>query len=683
MAGPGGREVGRVSLRVVPDSSGFRQRLRNTVERVERGIFVQLPVQLNARGARNDLRALMARLQVIADGGIEIPVRVTSRGFKQLNEAQQEYIKRIRRSQNFTSRLAQGILAMVSVAAPALGRLSSASSQAAGLFGRLGAAAAVAVVALLRMGVVLTVMGAAIGVVIGGVTALVSLLGTAFLGLSGLLAGIAAPIGVIALGLDGIKKAAETAKPAFDRLKQTISNTFERGLTPVFERIANVLIPSVTGGLNGIAEALVGVAQNFVTWVTQAPQLTRINTILGTVSKNLTDLGPLAEVVMDSFLTLADVGTRAFNRFVDGPLTRVINQFNQMVTQLARDGTLGRAFDGLGAAVGGLLFLFNELLRISADITAKFGPEISGLFRNLATTLENNQPVIERFVQAFIDFGNFAINKLPAALNTLDKFINVMRAVAKVVGTVADAIQRVNSFFGTMPPKVTESGQRSVTEADKYYRNKLGESLKEGARKGANFLRTELFGLPPVARQSGQQTTQGLGRGLAPMPGVGERAANQTANAVGRGLDRGKPEASQAGRGMMDGLRTALDNGRASVISTAVAVAIAAWRAAKNALGISSPSKLFIGIGEDVIAGFREGIEANVAEVTTAIRTLISIPAATLPDIPDVANSEITRDSLEELVAGIIAGLTGSTLKVDGRGVAQLVNSINQRNAIR
>lgn len=48
-AGPGGRPVGRVSVRVVPDTSGFAAALEAYLQRLERRLKVEIPVGLNER----------------------------------------------------------------------------------------------------------------------------------------------------------------------------------------------------------------------------------------------------------------------------------------------------------------------------------------------------------------------------------------------------------------------------------------------------------------------------------------------------------------------------------------------------------------------------------------------------------------------------------------------------------
>src|SRR5690606_37043907 len=79
-------------------------------------------------------------------------------------------------------------------------------------------------------------------------------------GLPSLLLAAGAAAGAVALGWDGIKKAAQTLKPEFDALKKTMSDTFEKGLTPVFQQLKQ-LFPTLQTGLKQVAEGLIPLAQ--------------------------------------------------------------------------------------------------------------------------------------------------------------------------------------------------------------------------------------------------------------------------------------------------------------------------------------------------------------------------------------------------------------------------------------
>lgn len=85
--------------------------------------------------------------------------------------------------------------------------------------------------------------------------------------------------------------------------------------------------------------------------------------------------------------------------------------------------------------------------------------------------------------------------------------------------------------------------------------------------------------------------------------------------------DRGK----EIGANLAAGLQVGIASGQSGVVSAAVNIAMAAYQSAKNALGIQSPSKLFYGIGKNVVEGFIDGIAALKASAQSAMASLLDV----------------------------------------------------------
>ncbi|MCX4751440.1 hypothetical protein OG455_39080 [Kitasatospora sp. NBC_01287] len=73
MAGPGGKEAGRVHIRVLPDTSDFRQRLKQYLEMLEKYTKLKVKLDLDTTGVNARLRELThdrnVRVNVFADTG--------------------------------------------------------------------------------------------------------------------------------------------------------------------------------------------------------------------------------------------------------------------------------------------------------------------------------------------------------------------------------------------------------------------------------------------------------------------------------------------------------------------------------------------------------------------------------------------------------------------------------------
>lgn len=77
MAGPGGREVGRIAIRVLPDTSKFSTSLQSYLDRIERRAQVKVKVTPDFAGFTADMRAELSRVRA----RIEVPVTPNTGNF--------------------------------------------------------------------------------------------------------------------------------------------------------------------------------------------------------------------------------------------------------------------------------------------------------------------------------------------------------------------------------------------------------------------------------------------------------------------------------------------------------------------------------------------------------------------------------------------------------------------------
>lgn len=82
------------------------------------------------------------------------------------------------------------------------------------------------------------------------------------------------------------------------------------------------------------------------------------------------------------------------------------------------------------------------------------------------------------------------------------------------------------------------------------------------------------------------------------------------------------------GSDIIDGIVRGIKDGASKVVSSITDVASSAVSAAKDALDIASPSKVFAGIGENVSAGMALGIEDGAPDVQRAADTMVEAPTA-------------------------------------------------------
>lgn len=384
MTSPGGDEVGRVSIRVLPDTSKFQRSLQRYLERTEQRMRLQIPVSLDTAGASAEMQALTQRLE---SNEIDIPVNVN-----------------------------RGILDRLT---GSLARVQNGSGGA-----RRG---------MSRLGRTLTIVGAVAGLAAPAIGAV----GTAILGIPGAIAGVATPIATMALGMEGLKRAAEQAKPAFDNLRNSLAQTLETGFVPVFQQIGNTLLPGITDSLNGMASTMANLAQKFTDVITSASGMETINAVISNIDQAFANLAPSVEPLTRGMMTLAEVGSDALTRFA-GVINRFSADFNEMVQRLASSGTLASAFDGLSAVVEPVLNLFVRLLDVGAQVMARMGPQLGETFSVLGDLIIAMLPALEQLTNIFIAI----------LLPTMRALIPVFEALTPVLELVADALTAMSPVIG-------------------------------------------------------------------------------------------------------------------------------------------------------------------------------------------------------------------------------------------
>jgi TP901 family phage tail tape measure protein len=122
------------------------------------------------------------------------------------------------------------------------------------------------------------------------------------------------------------------------------------------------------------------------------------------------------------------------------------------------------------------------------------------------------------------------------------------------------------------------------------------------------------FKIPPPKLDAAQWADV-IGKGLALAVHGGGIFATPVAAASGNDI----------GLAMTSGLKIGLADGQSGVVAAAVDLAYSAYRAAKSALDIKSPSKVFFALGKDTAQGFIDGINALKTTVHGAMASLLDV----------------------------------------------------------
>lgn len=467
-----GRQVSKVTVRVRPDTDGFGKEVKAYLERLEKTLELKIPVVLDDRLMARQLEKLEAKMKTAVADGLKIPIQfeggqpainrlftVFSRGAQDASRKQSGLNNSVNAGTGLFRGLAQAIGNSLGIfgslgrfaggAAGSISALTEAGASGAGSMAKFGSAlglGASALVQLVTYAALASAVVGALGIALAAIAPLV-------LGISGTIAGLGTIIGVIALGVDGIKEAAKAAKPAFDELKKAVSDTFQTTMTPIFQRLNDNVIPKMRDGFVRVAEAISRVFSDLVGVVESERGLMRLNQIIRNTEFAVSNLSPVLRTVMETFLQLAATASLAFDNFVKGPLKRVVEDFGLMVDRLSENNTLLKAFDGLGFIVEGLLFLLTDLVEVGALLAAQWGPEIGESFKKFGAAVRESEPQIGRLVGQLLAVADWVSEHLPGILEGLADFADVLGAVALEATDTGNAIDADKMFADLAGPK--------------------------------------------------------------------------------------------------------------------------------------------------------------------------------------------------------------------------------------
>lgn len=378
--GPGGFSAGRVSIQVVPDTSEFRKKLKAELEKETKGLKVEIPVDVDAAKAVTQLKALDTILKRIDGRRVNIGADVNSNGD----------LEKISKD---------------------LSKVAKSASDASDGFSSIGRTGAIVLAVILLIAPALALIAALIA------------------GLPSLLLAFGAGAAAVALGMDGIQKAAKGFTPTIERLQKSLSATFAKNLTQPFIEL-NKIAPVLDRGLNSIAVSLSGIVSDLIKFVTSGQGMAQINDILQNTAQFFNELRPAIEDGLRAFLLLGSEASREF-----GGLTATMRRFSagflDVVKRVTENGVLGSALRNLNLVLDALLDAFNQFFEAGLKAMTVLGGPITVL--------------LVGFTQAFV--------ALMPILTAVSKLIfnvvgEALKQLAPIVDALTPAIQTLGELLG-------------------------------------------------------------------------------------------------------------------------------------------------------------------------------------------------------------------------------------------
>ncbi len=249
-----GNVVDAASVKISPDTSNFRKRLRAELRKIDEEVNVDADINVDIDRASKLLRAWREREE--RKPPIEQKIDIDT--------------------------------------APLTRTLSGLSKLS------LGAAAAVAMSDALA----------------GVLSAAISAVGVVNL-LPGILATATVAAGTLAIGAEGIGRAFERARGPAEDLQEAVEDAFERSMAPAAESVAG-LLPRLHSGFTGVADAIGDSASGFADMLSEARNVDRIRVLLGETEGITRSLGDSLAPIGEALLHISAIGAQMFSDMVDG-----------------------------------------------------------------------------------------------------------------------------------------------------------------------------------------------------------------------------------------------------------------------------------------------------------------------------------------------------------------------------
>ena len=447
-----GKSAGRVSVRVVPDSTGFRPTLQADLDKIERGLQVQVKAVLDD----DQLRAQVARLQQTR---IELQADVdTARVRQQISSASRSggevrlpvqldglRVVKFELIRLATNRVVDLVVrvnkASLLAAGSALASLSGGKS-AVGYLTQIGSALGGLDKSLPRIALVATSVasiGAAGLASVSGTLSLASSLvavGGAGIALPGILAGAGLAMGTLTVALSTAKTELAGLVPTLTSFQKAIGGAFfAKAKGPITD-----LVRTVTGDLRPAFEGLSGSLGSFAAQLATSLQNSATNGVLATVIDRTTTAidnarAAIAPLVI-AFSTLVGIGSSYLPGLATG-FADLAGRFNNFVSAAAGDGSLKGWID---TGLAGLQSL--------GSVVGSVAGILKGLFDAAnAATGGNGLAVFAGALQQVSDAVNSS--GLQSALTTI-----FTGAQAGASG-LASAIKPIGSLLGELAPTIS------------------------------------------------------------------------------------------------------------------------------------------------------------------------------------------------------------------------------------
>lgn len=306
--------------------------------------------------------------------------------------------------------------------------------------------------------------------------------------------------------------------------------------------------------------------------------------------------------------------------------------------------------------------VFTQGLEAFVEISPQFITAGFSLILDLLEAIRDNigpfcdvaREIVMKLASCAVENGSMLAG---AAFRLIGSFLGGIRdRIADVFTTGTSVIRNFISGIAGRIGSIASSGLQSVTSFVSGITGAIGRVLGAGATMVRNIV-------------------TGIGNALGSLIASGVRIVSNIVTGIGAAAGSLLSAGFNIAGDLISGLVSGILGGLSSVVDAVVNVAQAALNAAKDFFGISSPSKVFMDIGNNLVEGFAIGLTNNSSGIT-GINRFGNDVLTKFKKIVDTVSS--TLNNLDDMNPTIIPVLDLSNVEKDAKKLGHILgpNSI-------
>ncbi|WP_431781700.1 phage tail protein [Streptomyces chumphonensis] len=540
MAGPGGREVGRVSIRVLPDTSRFGVSLQRYLDRTEQRVRLNIPIRPDTAQFTARLRAavtsasngVVARVRVQVAGqtalnslhtrlealdGTQVRVRLEMQGvldalrnMRRLRRLADElrlvvirirvdntgralqqlsHIRRRAEAAAVAARRLRGALNGLGRGAGSadslLSRLGSTLLSVGGSVAKFGTLAAASVPVAAGLSAALAEMGPAAALAAPAVLSLGLAAGAAAVGFRGFGAALKGEDGA----LDKLTPSARSAVTALRGLRgplgdirQVVQERLFKGLSDDISKTARQVLPVFSKGLEGAAGGLNRMFKGVLSTAKEMAKSGALGQALDGAQAGLKNLSQAPALVVQGLSQLGAAAAPVFEQLTKRA-GKSMERLSDRMTKAFENGDMQFYIEQAVSAVGDMVDVLKNVAGIVSEIF-KAANASGGGFLN--TLKEITGAIRDAFADSSVQAGLSALFETLAELaRTVGPLLGqALRAVAPVLTALGPPVQRLIAALGDALSPIIKA---------------LGPILEEAARAVGKLIDAFLPFLPVIS----------------------------------------------------------------------------------------------------------------------------------------------------------------------------------------